>query len=148
MVKFSRLPVKWVVSGAATFVLLFLAIQLLLPGYARKFSLRAQVRPNRELSADKNLPVVCYPHSWDSVSFYLRRNDVRVYSSARRDSLLSDLRSHPQTLVFVKSDGFLRELRHTLPASLEFVPLGRQGPVTAGVVQHRAEAPSSVFASR
>ena len=143
-----RLPVSWILSGAATFVILFLAIHQLWPGYARKFSLRAQVRPHRELSDDQKIPVVCYPHGWDSVSFYLRRNDVRVYSPARRDSLLAELRSRPQTLVFVKSEGFLRELRRALPASLEFVSLGRQGNVTAGVVQQRTEASSSVYAQR
>jgi dolichol-phosphate mannosyltransferase len=143
-----RLPVSWILSGAATFVILFLAIHQLWPGYARKFSLRAQVRPHRELSDDQKIPVVCYPHFWDSVSFYLRRNDVRVYSADRRDSLLAELRSRPQTLVFVKSEKFLRELRRALPASLEFVSLGRQGNVTAGVVQHRVEASPTVYASR
>lgn len=148
VMSFYQLPVSWVLGGAATFVILFLALQQLLPGYARKFSMRAQVRPNRELSDDANLAVVCYPHAWDSVSFYLRRNDVHGYSPDRRESLIADLRSRPQTLVFVKSEGFLHELRRTLPASLEFVLLGRQGNVTAGIVQHRSEASSSVFARR
>jgi len=127
---------------------LLLAVHQLLPGYARKFSIRAQVRPNRVMSKDPNIPVVCYPHGWDSVSFYLRRNDVRVYSPDRRQALIADLRSRPQTLVFVKSERYRRELERALPASLEFVPCGRQGNVTAGVVQHRIEAPSTVFAQR
>jgi hypothetical protein len=91
---------------------------------------------------------MCYPHGWDSVSFYLRRNDVQVYSSSGRDRMITDLRSRPQTLVFVKSEGFVRELRRALPASLEFVPLGRQGNVTAGIVQQRTEANPAAFARR
>jgi dolichol-phosphate mannosyltransferase len=146
--RFRRVPVSWVVGGATTFLVLFLAIQQLLPGYVRKFSLRAQVRPNRMMSADPTIPVACFPRGWDSVNFYLRRNDVRVYSSERRQSLLADLRSRPQTLVFVKSDGYLRELRRALPGSLEFVELGRQGMVTAGVVQERSEVNSTVFAQK
>ncbi|HEV2950440.1 MAG TPA: glycosyltransferase [Gemmataceae bacterium] len=147
-IRFENLPVSWVVSGAATFIVLFFAIQQLLPVYTRKFSMRAQVRPQRLLSEDQQIPVVCYPHGWDSVSFYLRRNDVRVYSSDRRDGLVAELRARPQTLVFVKSEGFLRDLRRALPASLEFVPLGRQGNVTAGIVQSRTEASSTAFACR
>jgi 4-amino-4-deoxy-L-arabinose transferase-like glycosyltransferase len=145
---FQRFPVSWSLTGAGTFVVLLLAVHQLLPGYARKFSMRAQVRPNQNLSADPNIPVICYPHGWDSVSFYLRRNDVRVYPPARRQALIADLRSRPKTLVFVKSERYLRELERALPASLEFVPCGRQGNVTAGVVQHRAEVPSTVFAQR
>jgi dolichol-phosphate mannosyltransferase len=148
VLKFRQLPVSWILGGATTFLVLFLAIHQFLPGYARKFSLRAQVRPNRSLSADSSLPVVCYPRGWDSVNFYLRRNDVGVYSTGRREALVADLRSHPQTLVFVKSDGYLKELRRALPASLEFIELGRQGMVTAGVVQRRSEVNSTVFAQR
>jgi dolichol-phosphate mannosyltransferase len=143
---FENLPVSWVVSGATTFVILFFAVQQLLPVYAKKFSMRAQVRPQRLLSDDQQIPVVCFPHGWDSVSFYLRRNDVQVYSSVRRDGMIKDLRSRPQTLVFVKSEGFVRELRRALPPSLEFVPLGKQGNVTAGIVQQRMEASPAAFA--
>jgi len=147
-IRFENLPVSWVVSGATTFIVLFFAIQQLLPVYTRKFSMRAQVRPQRLLSEDQQIPVVCYPHGWDSVSFYLRRNDVRVYSSDRRDGLVAELRARPQTLVFVKSEGFLPDLRRALPASLEFIPLGRQGNVTAGIVQSRTEASPTAFARR
>jgi 4-amino-4-deoxy-L-arabinose transferase-like glycosyltransferase len=145
---FQRFPVSWSLASVGTFVVLMLAVHQLLPGYARKFSMRAQVRPNQNLSADPSISVICYPHGWDSVSFYLRRNDVRVYPPARRQALIADLRSRPKTLVFVKSERYLRELERALPASLEFVPRGRQGNVTAGVVQHRAEVPSTVFAQR
>jgi len=145
---FQRFPVSWSLAGAGTFVVLLLAVHQLLPGYARKFSMRAQVRPNQNLSADPTISVICYPHGWDSVSFYLRRNDVRVYPPAQRQALIADLRSRPKTLVFVKSERYLRELERALPVSLEFVPRGRQGNVTAGVVQHRAEVPSTVFAQR
>jgi dolichol-phosphate mannosyltransferase len=145
---FQRFPDSWSLAGAGTFVVLLLALHQLLPGYARKFSMRAQVRPNQHLSADPKVPVICYPHGWDSVSFYLRRNDVRAYAPEQRRALIADLRSQPKTLVFVKSERYLREFERALPASLEFVPRGRQGNVTAGVVQHRAEVPSTVFAQR
>ena len=94
----------WTLCSALTFALLVLAVQQWLPRHARQFSLRKQVRPNVELAADPQVPVVCYPHRWDSVSFYLNRNDVQAFSVARRRDLIAYLQAHPGTLVFIKSD--------------------------------------------
>jgi dolichol-phosphate mannosyltransferase len=141
-------PVSWGLCGAATFALLLAASQEVLPGYARKFSVRGQVRPQAERGADPHLPVVCYPHRWDSVSFYLGRNDVRAYAPERRAQLIADLRAQPETLVFIKSDRSLDELLHDLPPSLEFVPQGKSEIVTVGVVRPRREAPATLLARR
>jgi dolichol-phosphate mannosyltransferase len=138
----------WVACGAATFVLLMVAVSQVLPNYARRFSLRGQVRPHAELAQIRRIPVVCYPRRWDSVSYYLRRNDVGVYTSACREHLIADLRSQPETLVFVKSDHSLAELLEALPPSLEFVPRGRRGRVTVGLVRRRMEVPATVLAQR
>jgi dolichol-phosphate mannosyltransferase len=137
---------SWGLCGAATFVLLLAAVHLILPKYARKFSLRAEVEPL--LSENPQLPVVCYPHRWDSVSFYLRRNDVRMYTAETRAQFIADLCKGPQTLVFVKSDIYYQDLLRSLPASLEFIPRGHNGIITAGIVCRRIEAPPSLLASR
>jgi dolichol-phosphate mannosyltransferase len=142
-----RTGISWVVCGAVTFGLLLAAVHDVLPGYVRKFSLRAQVRPQRDLGVDPDVPVVCYPHRWDSVSFYLGRNDVRAYHAGERARLIADLRARSNTLLFIKSDtldGLLRDL----PVSLEFVPRAKNGMITAGLVCRRAEAPQSLFARR
>jgi len=136
----------WGLCGATTFLVLFAAIHLLLPGYARKFALRGPVRPQAEMCADPQIPVICYPHRWDSVSFYLQRNDVQAY--AEFDELVSRLRAAENTLLVVKSNECVEEVVEKLPASLEFVPSGRQGPVTVGLVRHRATAPDGLFARR
>jgi dolichol-phosphate mannosyltransferase len=141
-------PVSWGLCGAATFAVLLAASQEVLPGYTRKFSVRGQVRPQAERSADPRIPVVCYPHRWDSVSFYLGRNDVRAYAPERRAQLIADLRAQPETLVFIKSDRSLAELLHDLPPSLEFVPQGKSEIVTVGVVRPRQEAPAALLARR
>jgi dolichol-phosphate mannosyltransferase len=143
-----RPAVSWAWCGATTFVLLFSALQLALPGYARRFSMRGQTRPLVELAADSQVPVVCYPRGWDSVNFYLRRNDVRVYTPADRRQLIADLRARPRTLAFVKSDHSLNDLLHDLPRSLEFVPRGRRGNVTVGWVRPRLEVPTTIFVER
>jgi hypothetical protein len=126
---------SWLVCGGVTFVGLLLGLHGVLPAYADKFSLRAQI----ERQADPRVPVVCYPHRWDAISFYLRRDDVRVYASAQRERLLHDLqdRDRDETLVFVKTGRSVTELLRDLPASLEFVPQSRGEIVTVGVVRGR-----------
>jgi hypothetical protein len=146
-----RPQAAWGLCGAVTFVVLWTALNYLQPGYARKFSLRAQVRLPRELALDPQLPVACYPHRWDSVSFYLRRDDVQVYTPTNRHHLWADLRRRaPAMVVFVKSDDphqrFLREFERDLPAALEFVPLNQHGLVTAGILRPRTEVPPTLFA--
>jgi dolichol-phosphate mannosyltransferase len=142
----TRPRAAWGLCVAATFALLFAGVYGLLPSYARKFSLRGQVRPLAETSADGPLPIVCYPRRWDSVNFYLRRNDVQVYAAGQLPQLVEALRARPETLVFVKSGAPLEELLADLPPGLEFVPHGRQGTVTVGRVRFRPEAPAALYA--
>jgi hypothetical protein len=134
--------------SAVTFSVLFLSLQLVLPGYARTFSMRGQVRPCAALCRDPQVPVVCYPRRWDSVSFYLGRDDVRVYTPDRRQQFIADLRANPRTLAFIKSDHSLDDILRDLPGWLEFVPRGRQGNVTVGWVRRRLEVPGTLLADR
>jgi dolichol-phosphate mannosyltransferase len=127
----------WGACGAATFAAVFAALYFTLPGYARRFSLRGQVKPLAEISQDLRLPIISYPRRWDSVSFYLGRDDVRVYSPVEREQLIADLRQQTRTLAFIKSERALDELLQCLPGSLEFVPQGRQGTVAVGWIRHR-----------
>src|SRR5262249_47153497 len=82
-------------GGAVTLVVLCVAVHQLLPAYARRFALRGEVRPHAELCADPRVSIACYPRRWDSVSFYLHRPDVRVYTAEQRSALIADLRRHP-----------------------------------------------------
>jgi dolichol-phosphate mannosyltransferase len=145
----SRPPaLAWGMCSAITFAVLFLSLQLVWPGYARRFSMRGQIRPYAALCRDRQVPVVCYPRRWDSVSFYLGRDDVRVYTPDRRQQLIADLRSNPRTLAFIKSDHSLDDILRDLPGSLEFVPRGRQGNVAVGWVRQRLEVPGTLLADR
>jgi hypothetical protein len=121
-------------------------VQTLLPGYARKFALRGTVRPLAEVARTERLPVVSYPRRWDSVSFYLQREDVRTFTTEQRPALIEELREREETLVFVKSGKPMDELLGDLPPSLEFVAEGRQGTLTVGRVRWRREAPLGMFA--
>jgi dolichol-phosphate mannosyltransferase len=126
---------SWVCCGVVTFGLLLAGVQLVLPAYARRFSVRGQVRPLAELCATARLPVACYPRRWDSIGFYLRRSDVRAFARDQRPELFRVMQDHACTLLFVKSNSALQEVMRELPPDLEFVPRGRQGNLTAGLVR-------------
>jgi dolichol-phosphate mannosyltransferase len=139
---------SWTGCGAATFLVLLAGVHLVLPAYARRFSLRAPLRHQARLGVDPAVPVACYPRGWDSVGFYLRRSDMRVFTPATCDNLIALVRAQPNTVLVVKSDGALKELLNLLPGSVEFVPSGRSGGVTVGQVRPRPVAPETLFAQR
>ena len=76
---------RWGLLAGVVFGVLFVSLEQWLPGYHRQFGMRGQVRRHRDL---QNLPVACYPHRWDSVSFYLQRDDVKTFSLADRQALI------------------------------------------------------------
>jgi hypothetical protein len=124
-------PKLWKFGAAVVFVLLLLGVHEWLPGYHRHFALRGQIR--RHAEADR--AAFCYPKRWDSVTFYLQRDDVRVFTAQERAALIAELRALPEAMLFVKTRA-LPELLAELPPSLEFVPVGRQGPtLTVGLVR-------------
>jgi dolichol-phosphate mannosyltransferase len=133
----------WGCCFAMIFAMLFTGVYAVLPGYARKFSLRGQVR---SLAVGQSLPVVSYPRRWDSVSFYLGRDDVQAYGPGELPQLVEQLRGRPETLVIVKTGAPLDALLAGLPPGMEFLPEGRQGSVATGRVRFRREIPSSLYA--
>jgi len=143
-----KLSASWAWCSATTFVVLFVTVLVLLPSYARRFSMRGQLQCVTEVVGDR-VPVICYPRRWDSVSFYLKRNDIRVYTRAEWQKLIGDLRRSPGSLAFIKSERFLDEFLESLPASFEFIPVGQPGQVAVGWVQARrgAASPTSQDAS-
>jgi 4-amino-4-deoxy-L-arabinose transferase-like glycosyltransferase len=128
---------SWAGCAVVTFLFLFLSVHVLLPGYYRRFSLRAQVRSFMSSSDGAQAPVVCHPHHCDSVSFYLGRHDIRSFSREERTQMIADLGSRPETIVFVKTGRVLNKLLAALPESLEFVPRGRASWMTAGLIRQR-----------
>jgi hypothetical protein len=100
--------------------------------------LRRIIGPFAETQSNDRTPVCCYPHRWDSVNFYLRRDDVQVFVPDQRASMIAEFAKHARTLLFIKSEGHLPDLVRTLPANLEFVPCSTQFSVTVGWVRPRA----------
>jgi hypothetical protein len=126
---------EWLAVGVVTFGLLAAADLFLLPSYAGRFALRDQVRALAQ--AESDVPIYCYPHRWDSVSYYLGCDHVHGISADKRADLVAELQAQPRSLVIVKNEGALTELLSELPETVEFLPV-RTGPVvTVGWVQPR-----------
>ena len=139
-----RCRVSWPVCAGTTFAALLVAVLILLPAYNQQYSLRDCLHdvPRTPLS------VICYPQRWDAVSFYLPRTDVHAYGPEQRAQLLEDVRSHPGTLLLVKTGPLLNDLLRDLPATVEFVRRGRHGAVTAGWVRTRPEPADDLLAEK
>ena len=82
----------------------------------------------------------CYPHRWDSLSYYANRADVTAFDRDRRDDLIRALGDQPQSLLFVQTH-CLPEILADLPPDLEFVQRQQDGGVTVGEVRRKREAP-------
>jgi 4-amino-4-deoxy-L-arabinose transferase-like glycosyltransferase len=135
---------SWIVCALSTFAVLFMAVHVLLPGYYRKFSFRAELRSPAVSVHRADAAVICYPHLWDSVTFYLGHDDVRAYGPSNRNLLIADLCSRPESVLMVKSGHVLNDLLRALPDSLEFVPIGGPGLITAGLVHQRTQVAAQV----
>ncbi|HWP85283.1 MAG TPA: hypothetical protein VNN17_08840, partial [Terriglobia bacterium] len=131
-------PASWLACVGALFLIQLGAVYHLLPDYNRRFSLRGQVRRQLQRPLGQHLPVLCYPRGWDSVRFYLRRDDVAVYGEAELREMIERLKEEQRALLFVKRDGPLRRFLSALPGWLEFIPDAQQrGNVVVGMVRPR-----------
>ena len=138
----------WGACAMTMFVLLIAGAQLILPGYAKRFAMRNQVRGQMAAAQDPSVPVICYPRGWDSVTFYLERSDVRVYTRDQRSMLVNDLTHEPRTLAFVKAGQSLSEFLRALPRSMEFIEQGQRGEVAVGWVRPKPTMPENLLAER
>lgn len=127
----------WLGSATAMFLLLFAAAECVLPVYAGWYSLRDQLLPHVAQADAKGAAVMCYPHGWDAVPFYLQRGDVRVFRPNQLADMMSALERQPCSLVIVKTDDSLKQFIEALPESLEFVRSSWEPTVAVGWVQHR-----------
>ncbi|OAI54570.1 hypothetical protein AYO44_03230 [Planctomycetaceae bacterium SCGC AG-212-F19] len=127
----------WLAGGATT-LLMLIGVGLMLPGYAAKFSLGAQVSRHAALGRDGQVAVYCYPRRWDSVSFYLQRDDVRVFRAEERAALLEELERHPGALVFARlalaGDLSAMDIQKWLPEGMAWEALGKPGRLAVGRV--------------
>jgi 4-amino-4-deoxy-L-arabinose transferase-like glycosyltransferase len=128
----TRRPRAVIATAAMTFAVLLVGVHTFWPAYADKFSLQGPVLAAANF-ASPDPAVICYPRRWDSVSFYLKRDDVTAYPAERRAELIDTLAARPGTLLFVKSS-HLDEVLRDLTPGLTFVPQVRHDWLTVGRV--------------
>jgi hypothetical protein len=122
--RLSRLPAS---AAAATFVLMLAAHTIIVPWYAAYRSPMCRADDVTRYCSDRSTPVVCYPRDCDSVSFYLRRDDLRNYRSKEIEALRTLVRRNPRTVVLCTHRHSLDGLKELLPPEtcvIESVHLG------------------------
>jgi dolichol-phosphate mannosyltransferase len=117
-------------------------VQWILPRYAERFSLRREVLAAKD-AVPASARIICYPRGWDSVSFYLRRDDATVFAKEQRAQLLDCVQAHPEALIFLRDGDDAKMLLAELPPTLVYVEHGRQGNIVVGRVNRlwRSDSP-------
>lgn len=115
--------------GGVVFGILAVGVGWWLPGYSERFSVP------REPLANVSGPVFCHPHRWESVTFHLGREDVRVIGD--RDQFLAAVRECPGAVLVIRAGPELTEFVNALPPGLRFVECARTALVAVGVVRPR-----------
>jgi 4-amino-4-deoxy-L-arabinose transferase-like glycosyltransferase len=131
---YARPRLAWAGSFGLLVAAVYLGVVHLLPAYNDQFSVRGALR--RQARAGQE--VVCYPMRYDSASFYLPRNPVRVFTKDQSGELIAHLKATPGVLLLVKSGPTLRRLLEELPPTLRFVGK-RDGAIAVGRIEPRPE---------
>jgi hypothetical protein len=97
------------------FSFLFVTHTVALPWYAAYRLPMGRHDEVASLCASPNAPVVCYPRDCNSVSFYLRRSDLRAYRSKEIEELRDLVRQRPRVVILCTH-------RHSLAALDELLP--------------------------
>ena len=129
---------SWLAPALATAFVLLAGIHNLLPKYAQRFSMRHPIEMQQHRLDSPETPVLCYPHRFDSASFYLRQGQISGYGSNQRADMIARLEANPKAVLIVQTR-HLAELLAALPPTLEFVPLQKESLVTIGEVRERKE---------
>ena len=93
----------------------------LVPWFARQRAPMGRYEQVMPLCADRDVPLLCYPRSCDSVAFYLDRDDLLCYRSKHTHLLIQKLREHPRSVVLCTHRHTLAGLRQALPSDLHIV---------------------------
>jgi hypothetical protein len=107
--------------ATVSFGLLVLGHFVVLPWYALYRSPVARFEELARYCEDPAQPVICFPRTCDSVSFYFQRADLRGFRSHDIEELRAALRQNPRTVVLCTHRHSLRALREALPPELRIV---------------------------
>jgi 4-amino-4-deoxy-L-arabinose transferase-like glycosyltransferase len=120
--------------GIAVFLATVVGLGVVFPRYAGRFSSAELIVSDRHVAA--GMPAYSYGRENNAVSFYLRRNDVRVLSSQQAASGLETA-----AWVFVRRDSDLHELTSSLPPTRKFHPRRHLNGMTVGIIGAAGRSP-------
>lgn len=103
------------VAVGCTALVLVVAHYGAVPWYARHRSPMSHEHMVRQHCESSAVPVVCYPRACDSVSFYLRRDDLKQYRSKDTRAMLDFLQQQPRAVLLCTHRHSIRTLREILP---------------------------------
>lgn len=132
---------SWLWVGGATAVFAGFAVHEILPEYAQRFSMRHPLQMHAWRIPPADSAIYCYPHRFDSVSFYARGTEVHGFHRGERPTLIATLESRPRSLIVVQTK-YLEEVLHDLPPALEFIKHQEEPNITILEVRQRREAPA------
>jgi hypothetical protein len=107
--------------AAASFVVLALGHNLLMPWYANYRAPLARADELQVYFDESRTPIFCYPRNCDSLSFRFQRDDLRCYRSKQTHLLVYEMQQRPRTIVVCTHRHTLEELRHALTPDLQIV---------------------------
>lgn len=110
---------RWIRPMAVSGCLLIgFAHYVAIPRYAHFRSPMRLADKVEEYCGDPNIPVLCFPRHCDSVSFYMRRDDLLNYRSKDTPAMVSFLHEQKRAVLLFTHRHSLEALREVLPKPL------------------------------
>jgi dolichol-phosphate mannosyltransferase len=136
-----RPVVAWGMCAAAMLGFLLFPTRDLSAGYAARHSPATIARLIRHSPARRKSPVVSVQRTWQSASFYLRREVASYYGERLHKDLEELINQEPEVLVLVENGQNLADFLNELPPTLEkeVVLPDPDGTVALVVVRKRAQ---------
>jgi 4-amino-4-deoxy-L-arabinose transferase-like glycosyltransferase len=141
-------PGSRILGGASglAWILLLIGHHVFLPWYANYRSPMARPDEVARLCGDPATTVICHPRPCDSVSFYLKRDDLRHYRSKDVEPFVHFLLGRQRTVVLFTHRHSLDGFHHFLPPNLHVGEVFHQGlGKVAGVPDRLMEEVGNLF---
>lgn len=110
---FANNPARWWFAAAVPLALMVVGFVDIYPTIATKRSLAAQVAQFRGEGNNGKTPIICYGRYEDSLMFYNRDTEIRLFNIEQVDEITAYLRAHPRVLILSQED-YVPTLREQL----------------------------------
>ncbi|MBA4106230.1 MAG: dolichol-phosphate mannosyltransferase [Pirellula sp.] len=119
--------VQWSVCVAATTILSAVVLHRHMPRFASAETIFG-VGSSIAIGVRETAPIATIGHEWASVPFDLKRNDVQHFETGCLNELAAYAAQQEQTLLILRSDQDVDDLRKMLPLDTHLVEMTGRGP--------------------